>query len=376
MGRGVAAWKAHSPPMNGFCESCGRYSGPWERLRRGGLVRDKAGVYLCPGCRNPGIATHVPAGTVSRVLDGLVQRGPVLLAVGATTVTILAALQLALAVISPPAGGGGVLGVTQLGTTPSPPQSSGRRSEPSADRSSPAAATSSPSAVSPSAASAPNGPSASATDEPAATDGGGEPAFTVEQAVIRSWQGPYGETRLQIIVRVRNDDARWLGLPRSNSTYRVIDGNGLEVASGVFTAALPAAVEPGGTGYLVDTVSVSFLEPTGEESVAAEVLATAVEPTAATLLVSDLSVTSGTGDGLRVNGRVHNQGPVATQWIMAGAIALARDGSPLGAVYDPSDIGRLEPGQALPFETEYPGAPPLARGDVAELIGFAFEAEP
>ncbi len=77
-----------------------------------------------------------------------------------------------------------------------------------------------------------------------------------------------------------------------------------------------------------------------------------------------------------MTGQVRNDGATATQWIMVGAVALAKDGTPLGAVYDPTDVGRLEPGEVLAFDTEYPGAPPPSAGVADDLIGMAFETLP
>jgi hypothetical protein len=181
---------------------------------------------------------------------------------------------------------------------------------------------------------------------------------------------------MQIIQPVRNDDERWIHLPLSISSYRIVTPNDLEIASGIFTAALPAAIAPGGTGYLVDTVSVVFVDPTDSDTVETDVRAEASAPLAGTLAVSDLRAAVGVGGGLRVTGRVQNEGHKGTRWVMAGAVVLAADGRPLGAVYDPSDVGRLGPGQTRAFDTEYPGAPPISDGLTAKLVGVAFEADP
>jgi hypothetical protein len=193
---------------------------------------------------------------------------------------------------------------------------------------------------------------------------------------VRSWDGPYGETRLQVIQPVRNDGDRWVRLPRSLSTYRIVTTDDREVASGIFTAALPATIPPGETGYLVDTVSVAFVDPTDSDTVETDVRGIATEPPTGTLSVSDLRAAVGAGGGLRVTGRVQNDGSDPLRWVMAGAVALAPDGRPLGAVYDPTDVGRLGPGEALAFDTEYPGAPPISAGVAVDLVGVAFEADP
>ena len=181
---------------------------------------------------------------------------------------------------------------------------------------------------------------------------------------------------MQIIQPVRNDDERWIRLPLSTSSYRIVNAGDQEVARGIFTAALPAAIAPGKIGYLVDTVSVVFVEPSDSDSVVTDVHVEATDPLAGALAVNDLQAAIGVGGGLRVTGRVRNEGTTATRWVMAGALVLTENGRPLGAVYDPSDVGRLGPGQGRAFDTEYPGAPPITDGLVAKLVGVAFETDP
>jgi hypothetical protein len=292
-----------------------------------------------------------------------------MVAAGLVSVTVLAVLQVSLSILRPPVGGE-VKGVAQAG-----PSDSGLGSSPQARSPSPGSSTDDARSAPPSdAPPASDLPSAPATATPAQAQPQTKPAISLGDAVVRTWKGPYGETRLQVIVPLRSDDSRWLRLPRAQSTYRVVDGAGREIASGVFTAALPAAVGPGEAAYLVDTVSVAFENPTGSPVVDVDVSATATDRPISALSVSDLRATIGTGGGLRVTGRVHNVGTLASAWVMAGAVALGPDGSPLGAVYDPTDIGRLEAGQTLPFDTEYPGAPPLSAGLAHDLVGMAFEA--
>ena len=172
---------------------------------------------------------------------------------------------------------------------------------------------------------------------------------------------------------VRNVGSGWIQLPRSNSTYRVVDERGREIASGVFTASLPLTLGPTQVGYLVDTVSVAFIAPGGTPSVKAEVEVIATKRPTTKLSVADLAASMGDSGGLRVTGRVRNDGSRPTTWVIAGAVLLGKNGSPLAAVYDPSDVGRLDPGAALPFDTEYPGAPPRPAGAGTTLVGIAFE---
>jgi hypothetical protein len=141
----------------------------------------------------------------------------------------------------------------------------------------------------------------------------------------------------------------------------------------VFTASLPETLGPSQIGYLVDTVDVAFLAPNASPSVKAEVEAIAASRPTGKLFVADLAASKGASGGLRVTGRVRNNGTLATDWVVAGAVLLGQNGRPLAAVYDLSDVGRLDPGAALGFDTEYPGAPPPSTAAGTTLVGIAFE---
>ena len=301
--------------------------------------------------------------------------------------TVLAVMGSALlpTLLGPP-GDGGVQGVTRIGPGDSTPDARSPSPIPSprpdgSPMPSPAgSATPAPSAR-PTVSNTPApsaSPTVSNTPTPSVAHGvaQGEPALTLGRIAVRMWDGSYGETRLQVIQPVRNDDDRWIHLPLSLSTYRIATPNDQEVASGIFTAALPATIAPGETGYLIDTVSVAFVEPSDSDSATSDVQAVAADPLAGALSVGELRAALGVGGGLRVTGRVQNEGNEATRWVMAGAVVLAPNGSPLGAVYDPSDVGRLGPGQTQTFDTEYPGAPPIGAGVAMELVGVAFETDP
>jgi hypothetical protein len=273
-------------------------------------------------------------------------------------VAVVVGWQLLRPPVVPP--GGGVLGVTQNGT---------------------AATAGPPADASPSATASPT-PLASRTSDPGAASPSAsadiataDPAFRVGEAAAVTWRGTFGETRLQVIVPIRNVGSGWFRLPRSTSTYRVLDDQGREIASGMFTAALPVTIGPSQVGYLVDTVSAAFLAPSGTPSVTTKVEAVAVDRPGTELAVADLAASTGASGGMRVTGVVRNDGSRPAEWVIAGAVLLARDGRPLAAVYDPSDGGRLEPGAAMAFDTEYPGSPPPPPGGAGTtLIGFAFEA--
>lgn len=357
--------------MKGYCEFCGRYPPFVERLQGGGLRRTAEGLYLCPACRSMSMAPARAASPFpstrwrpSRSIRG---RGPAVAVVSGLTVLAVLGSTLLPTLLGPP-GDGGVQGVTRLGPGDSTPEASPPSPIPSVR-------TDGSPMPSPAGSAT---PFASNTPTPSAANGvaQGEPALTLGRIAVRTWEGPNGETRLQVIQPVRNDDHRWVHLPLSLSTYRIATPDDREVASGIFTAALPATIAPGETGYLVDTVSVAFVDPTASDSVETEVRAVATDPPAGALSVSELRAVVGVEGGLRVTGRVQNDGPEATRWVIAGAVVLAPNGRPLGAVYDPSDVGRLGPGQTRGFDTEYPGAPPIAAGVAAVLDGVAFETDP
>jgi hypothetical protein len=346
--------KRGEPPVEtGYCESCGAYQAP---ETPGSLIPTDDGRYVCARCY------AIDSGSLARrswrsirqaVASEWGRRGLIL---GAMVVISLATFRL----ITPAAQvGGGVLGITQVG-----PSATGIRP---AGASSSAAASATPFA---SPAASPD-PASGLPSSPVPTL---EPAFQLGDATAVTWEGALGEMRMEVIVPVRNVGSSWIQLPRSASRYSVLDKRGREVAGGVFTAALPAAIGPSSVGYLVDTVSVAFITPSGTPTVKADVEAVAVEPPNTDVVVTDLAASTGASGGLRVTGLVHNQGERPVEWVMAGAVLLDQEGRPLAAVYDPAGGGRLEPGAALAFDTEYPGAPPPPDGAGTTLVGIACEA--
>jgi hypothetical protein len=202
----------------------------------------------------------------------------------------------------------------------------------------------------------------------------GDAAFSVGRAAIRTWKDSFGRSRLQVILSVRNNDARWVRFPATTSTYRIKDGT-REVARGEFIA-LPAVIGPGQAAYLVDTISVPVVELSRRLSAKSDVAVVPTDPPAVTLSITGLRISRGIGGGMRATGRVHNDGGAPTQPVIAGAIALDGDGRPLAAVYDTIDVGREDPGETRPFATDYdPGAPPVIAGSIREVVGVAFEAD-
>jgi hypothetical protein len=193
--------------------------------------------------------------------------------------------------------------------------------------------------------------------------------------VVLTWTGQFGELRLQVILPVRNVGADWLRLPRSKSTYRILDRARRDLGGGVFTAALPEFVGPGETAYLTDTLSASFADPREVITAESDVHAVAADPPGTLLSVAAVALSTGPSGGLEASGQVRNDGAVPARSVIAGVIALDQAGRPIGAVYDLTDVGPIEPGATIKFNTEYPGAPPIRDSAVGSAIGFAFESD-
>ena len=202
----------------------------------------------------------------------------------------------------------------------------------------------------------------------APTDGG----LSIGQAAIRTWRGAFGELRLQVIVRVRNGGSAWMRLTRSASSYDVYDRAHRTVASGIFTIALPEVIGPGETAYLVDTLSLAFGKPSDFATSKAVVTAALAEPPSVRLSVTSVAISTGADRALRAVGEVRNDGDVTARSIIAGVVVLDGGGRPLAAVYDLSDTGELKPGATIRFDTEYPGAPPVAVESGARAVGYGF----
>jgi len=340
--------------MDVFCESCGRRPSLVDRaIQRGVALCPDCGAYLCPDCRHTldRAATSSPTATppTGRGRAGL---GPYI-ALGVIAALALLATQLPALMGTP--GSGGVLDAVQtpgssaaIGAAPSfspPVASRGPTTQPSSQP----------------------GPSSS---QAAATNGAAEPA--PGEPVIATWKGQYGETRVQIILPVRNTGSGWLQLPRSSSAYLITDSEGLEVARGVFTAALPESIGPGDTGYLVDTLSVAFANADEYRSAKTAVRAIPVSKPDVVLSVGEVELSKGSDGGLRATGTVHNGGAATARSVVAGVIAVGENGVAVGALLDLTDVGDLEPGMTVEFDTEYPGAPPITGGQPGEVLGFAY----
>jgi hypothetical protein len=348
--------------MDGYCELCGRRPSTIERLRQRGIALcEGCGAHLCPDCRH---YYHLAVAPTARQVNGRIATVGLVSAAAVVGAFALLATLSAYPILFGPAAGG----VLNAEATPVS-TAGGKGPAPSSSVIGVAASTTRPSSsaaalVSPAVGSSP----AAASLAPGAT-GGVEPA--AGKPVIRTWTGPYGESRVQVILPVRNAGLSWFQLPRSRSTYRILDPRGREVAGGVFTAAMPEFIGPGETSYLVDTLSATFVEPREFRSAEATVDAVAAAKPDLTLSVGEIELFKGPGGGLRAIGVVRNDGGTTARSVVAGVVVIGLDGQAIGAVFDLTDVGDLEPGEAVAFDTEYPGAPPVD-GNPLEIIGFAF----
>jgi hypothetical protein len=348
--------------MDGFCELCRRRPSTVELLlRRGIALCEDCGDYLCPDCRHPAVA---PTGATARQLKGGI--AAVGLASAAATVVALVLLATAFAypILFGPAPSGGVLDAVET-----PASTAGGVGLAPSSSAIGVAASTTPASPSPEVlASLVVGSSPAASPAPSSTGG---VASAAREPVIRTWTGPHGEARVQVILPVRNTGPSWLQLPRSRSTYRILDATGREVESGVFTAALPEFIGPGATAYLVDTLSATFGDPDELRSAEATVDLVAAARPDVTLSVGEIELSKGPGGGLRAIGVVRNDGGTTARSVVASVVAIGPDGQAIGAVFDLTDVGDLEPGEAVAFDTEYPGAAPVD-GNPLEIIGYAF----
>lgn len=247
-------------------------------------------------------------------------------------------------------GRGGVAGLT---ATPGPP----------ATTPNPSSAQPSQSQAQPRASTAPR-----TASPPPAT---GEVSVGVVESVVIPWVDPFGEVRAQVVAIVENEGPDRARIPSAESRYTITDADGDRIAASLFAHAFPPVLEAGERGYLIDTQSALFVDLDEVAGVGVDV---AFEP--ADALLSRLEVSGidwvETVDGLVVSGSVTNSGNAAVEAGAVAVILLGSDGSILGAVYDVTDIGRLEPGASAPFSTGYPGTPPINPNRVASTVGVAF----
>ena len=228
-------------------------------------------------------------------------------------------------------------------------------------------------------------PVAAADPDPGPSDGassavGSMTGPTLERRVsqgapaILSWTDSFGRRRLQIILPIHNDGDAPLRVSEVATSYRLLDGD-REVARGSFVA-LPPVVEPGATGYLVDTRADAWAVGTAL-AVRADVVATVVPRPDLRVTLVDLRLREVIGGGMGITAKGRNDGARASGRVVVGAIALDATGRPIGAVVDRQDIRSLAPGATQGVVSDVAaGAPPVVAADVASLIGVAFEEAP
>ena len=346
----------------GYCEWCGQRPSWHERLRGIGLAPNQDGtLLLCADCR-PDVE---PAAILKR-RNPRPRLSPRKYQAAAGVVALAAVFAVVVLYDSTPSSGrtGGVLGAFQPGPRGTVADSTRLVASPP------------PEGIEPTT----RGSGALEPSSPAASNDGHGPAHTIpavsiSRPAIRTWEDSFGRSRLQVIWSVRNEDTGWLRLPATRSTYQIRDG-AREVASGTLTA-LPAVIGPGETAYLVDTINIPAVELARALWADSDVAVVPTEPRAERLSVTRLRLTSGVGGGMKATGQVRNLGRTATRPVIAGAVALDRQGWPLAAVYDTVDVGRVDPGEARPFATDYdPGAPPVNAISIGQAVAVAFETDP
>jgi hypothetical protein len=214
---------------------------------------------------------------------------------------------------------------------------------------------------------APAGGASPGAARPSTSPGG----LTIVSSTVKSWPGP-GVTRAQVLVKLRNDAPTALRFVPSGSRYRILDSKRREVASGVFTYAVPDRVAPGGYTYLLETVSALLVEPGEVGSVEVTPLTRVTEQADSVLTVAEVSWRRGAGGGLEATGIVTNNTSVTVGTGFVSVLFFDGHDALIGAVYDLTDIQNLAPGRSTRFATAYPGTAPLTPGSVARAEGIAF----
>jgi hypothetical protein len=196
--------------------------------------------------------------------------------------------------------------------------------------------------------------------------GAGQPG-RLEMATQRLavWEDRFGAVRAEVVVTVRNTGGSPIGVALSTATWTVTDHAGDSVASGRFAHAFPPIVEPGGEAFLIDGVSAAFAEADELAKLEVEVQGEPVgdEDGLVALDVADVHWTSD-DDGVVISGRVENPSANAVREAYAAVVLRNDRDEILAAVYDVA-IGPLGPGESRPFDTAYPGTPPVDPDEVA-----------
>jgi hypothetical protein len=232
---------------------------------------------------------------------------------------------------------------------------------------SPVAKTAEPSATG--SSSVPALPSESPAVTPTA-----EPRVVVTYAVVSSWAGS-GATEAHVVVGVANDGGTLIQLDPAATEYEVRDAGGGPVAAGRFTYPMPLTIEPGETGWFVESMTAMFVKPDPGWTVHVEPRFREAERPARRYTVDDVAWSIGPDGRLTATGRVTNEtGAQASQPIVA-TIFLDSNGVPLAGLYDLTDAALLDAGKTQRFETDYPGSPPVEPARIARLEAFAYEAD-
>lgn len=179
------------------------------------------------------------------------------------------------------------------------------------------------------------------------------------------WEDRFGAVRAEVVVTVRNAGGSPIEVALSTATWTVTDDAGDSVASGRFAHAFPPIVEPGGEAFLIDGVSAAFAEADELAKLEVEVQGEPVgdEDGLVALDVADVQWTSD-DDGVVISGRVENPSANAVREAYAAVVLRNDRDEILAAVYDVA-IGPLGPGESRPFDTAYPGTPPVDPDEVA-----------
>jgi hypothetical protein len=178
-----------------------------------------------------------------------------------------------------------------------------------------------------------------------------------------------------VLVSLRNDSSSTLRFVPSGSRYRILDVRGREVASGVFTYAIPESVAPGANAYLVETVSALFASAADVERVQVEPVTRPTDVAAPRLDVRGLTWRRTADGGLEASGIVSNDSAAAVETGFVCVLFFDANAELIGAVYDLTDVQDLAPGRSATFSTAYPGTPPLAPASVARAEGIAFSLQ-
>jgi hypothetical protein len=198
-------------------------------------------------------------------------------------------------------------------------------------------------------------------------------AVDVLRTAVRAWRDEFGSVVAHVLVEARNPGPGMVEMRGVDARYEISAADGAVLHRGAFVYALPTIVPEGETAYFVDTVRLDFAESTELGTLEVEVGPATTTTTAETaLVVSDVTWERMPGDGLEVSGTVRNPFEASVPAAMVGVVLLDDDGGLLGAVYDATDIGGIEPGGDAQFSADYPRTPPIDPAAVGSVHAVAF----